>query len=238
MANKAKLTRWIIPCLACQGKKIISYEEGGSNGKDGPDALSRAALLLAASSSSPLGLQAWIVPVCGDSRALLASSAVMGACLCQPLGCNGQPFLPLLVTVARADGTLEIELISLLEEATNPGTLEIGDAVASVLLDESPFDDIDYAPPALAMGSAPEVICNSLGNTVTIVVRKKGLVVTYDVTEDGLELVTQQLVGQFIVDAILKHCDTEGGVTILLLVCDNENNKDGRVLSIPFRASV
>jgi hypothetical protein len=162
----------------------------------------------------------------------------MGACLCQPLGCNGGPFLPLLVTVARADGTLEIELIPVLEDPSNPGTLEIGDAVENVLLDESPFDDIDYSPPALAMGSAPEVICNSFGNTVTIVVRKKGLMVTYEITENGLELVTQQLVGQYIVDAIMKDSDTEGGVTILLLVCDNENNKDGRVLSIPFRASV
>ena len=60
-----------------QGKKIVCYEEGGSNGFDGPDMLSKVGLLLATDSVDAVGggnLEAWLVPICGDSQAICASS--------------------------------------------------------------------------------------------------------------------------------------------------------------------
>ena len=59
-----------------QGKKIVNYEEGGANGFDGHDMLSKVGLLLATGSVETVGggsLEAWLVPICGDSQAICAS---------------------------------------------------------------------------------------------------------------------------------------------------------------------
>jgi hypothetical protein len=59
-----------------QGKKIVCYEEGGTNGFDGPDMLSKVGLLLVTDSVDAVGggnLEAWLVPICGDSQAICVS---------------------------------------------------------------------------------------------------------------------------------------------------------------------
>lgn len=57
-----------------QGKKIVSYEEGGTNGLDGPDMLSKVGMLLVTNNAGDSGcLEAWLVPICGDSQVICAS---------------------------------------------------------------------------------------------------------------------------------------------------------------------
>lgn len=59
-----------------QGKKIVSYEEGGTNGYEGQDMLSKVGLVLVTDSADMVGggsLEAWLVPVCGDSEVVCAS---------------------------------------------------------------------------------------------------------------------------------------------------------------------
>ncbi len=61
-----------------QGKKIVSYEEGGTNGFEGQDMLSKVGLVLVTDSTDMVGvgggsLEAWLVPVCGDSKVVCAS---------------------------------------------------------------------------------------------------------------------------------------------------------------------
>ena len=59
-----------------QGKKIVSYEEGGTNGYEGQDMLSKVGLVLVTDSADMVGggsLEAWLVPVCGDSQVVCAS---------------------------------------------------------------------------------------------------------------------------------------------------------------------
>jgi len=56
-----------------KGKKIVSYEEGGTNGLTGPNMISKAGLICVTDSNGTGTLEAWIVPVCGDSGAVLAS---------------------------------------------------------------------------------------------------------------------------------------------------------------------
>ena len=58
------------------GKKIVSYEEGGTNGYEGQDMLSKVGLVLVTDSADMVGggsLEAWLVPVCGDSQVVCAS---------------------------------------------------------------------------------------------------------------------------------------------------------------------
>ncbi len=56
-----------------QSKKIVSYEEGGTNGMDGPDIISRVGMILVTNSAAGGRLEAWVVPICGDSQAVCAS---------------------------------------------------------------------------------------------------------------------------------------------------------------------
>ena len=56
-----------------QGKKIVSYEEGGTNGLAGTEMISKIGLICATDSNGTGTLEAWMVPVCGDSGAVLAS---------------------------------------------------------------------------------------------------------------------------------------------------------------------
>jgi hypothetical protein len=56
-----------------QGKKIVCYEEGGSNGLDGVDMLSQVGMLLVTNGANGGRLEAWLVPICGDSQAVCAS---------------------------------------------------------------------------------------------------------------------------------------------------------------------
>jgi hypothetical protein len=56
-----------------QSKKIVCYEEGGTNGLDGPDMLSKVGMLLVTNAATGGRLEAWMVPICGDSEGVCAS---------------------------------------------------------------------------------------------------------------------------------------------------------------------
>lgn len=63
-----------------QSKKIVCYEEGGTNGMDGPDIISKVGMLLVTSNNTDKevgALEAWVVPICGDSQAICASEYVV-----------------------------------------------------------------------------------------------------------------------------------------------------------------
>lgn len=63
----------VISVISLQGKKIVSYEEGGTNGLAGPEMISKIGLICATDSNGTGTLEAWMVPICGDSGAVLAS---------------------------------------------------------------------------------------------------------------------------------------------------------------------
>ena len=87
-------------------------------------------------------------------------------------------------------------------------------------------------------GTYPEVLCCSLGTTVVVIVRRKGLVVAYELADSGLELIAQENVGHYVVDAVMRYNASEGGAEIVLLMGDGENRRDGRVGTFCFRPAV
>lgn len=56
-----------------KGKKIVSYEEGGTNGLFGAEMMSSVGLICVTDANGTGSLEAWIVPICGDSGAVMAS---------------------------------------------------------------------------------------------------------------------------------------------------------------------
>lgn len=218
-----------------QGKKVVSYEEGGSNGLDGPDILSRVGLVMVTKAAGGGNLEAWIVPIDGDSQAGQVSDDVMGACFCSPPFVEDGPFLPLLVTVHQLEEGIYVNVISVTEP--KKGSVQLGEIEVTRVIEDAGFEDVDLEPPGLAMGSFPEAICCSLGNIVVVVVRRKGLIAAFELEEDDLSLIALEGVGHYVIDAVMRYSAEVGGAEIVMLLSDNDNPKDGRMVSFCFRSS-
>jgi len=221
-----------------QGKKIVFYEEGGTNGFNGPDMLSKVGLLLVTDSSDVAdggSLEAWLVPVCGDSQVISASYEILGACLCQPPGLELEPFMPLMLFVVEENKELIVCVSAVTQEGEN--SIGLTEVMTDALIEQGPHRSFDFEPPTLAMGTYPEVLCCSLGTTVVVIIRRKGIVVAYELAESGLELIAQENVGHYVVDAVMRYNASEGGAEIVLLMSDAENRRDGRVGTFCFRAA-
>ena len=162
-------------------------------------------------------------------------SDVLGACLCRPPDVGYEAWMPLLLFVVES----ERDMVVCVSAVTEAGEASIGltDVMTDALIELEPYEPFDFQPPTLAMGTWPEVLCCSLGSTIVIIVRRKGLVVAYELADTGLELIAQENVGHYVVDAVMRYSAVEGGAEIVLLMSDSENPRDGRVGTFCFRVS-
>lgn len=218
-----------------QGKKVVSYEEGGSNGLDGPDILSKVGLIMVTKASAGGALEAWIVPIAGDSNAKQVSEDVMGACLCLPPDVDDGPFLPLLVAVLQIEEGIYVNVMSLFEGKR--GSVELGEIAVTIDVDMAGFEDIEYEAPVLAMGTYPAAICCSLANIVVVIIRSKGLVVAYELEDGDMSLIAREGVGHYVIDAVMRYSEEVGGAEIVMLLSDTDEKKDGRMVSFCFRSA-
>lgn len=163
-------------------------------------------------------------------------SNVLGACLCSPPDIGYEAWMPLLLFVLEAGEDLVVCVSAVTE--TSEVSIGLTDVMTDALIELAPYHDFDFEPPTLAMGTWPEVLCCALGTTIVIIVRRKGLVVAYELAETGLELIAQENVGHFVVDAVMRYSALEGGAEIVLLMSDSENPRDGRVGTFCFRTAV
>jgi hypothetical protein len=219
-----------------QGKKVVSYEEGGSNGLDGPAIVSRVGLVMVTKATGGGTLEAWIVPIDGDSQAGQVSDDVMGACFCQPALVEDGPFLPLLVTAHQLDEGVYVNVISVTEPKI--GSCQLGEIEVTRVIDDAGLEGVDFEPPAMAMGSFPEAICCSLGNIIVVIIRRKGLIAAFELEEDDLSLIALEGIGHYVIDAVMRYSAEVGGAEIVMLLADDKNPKDGRIVSFCFRSAV
>lgn len=218
-----------------RGKKVVSYEEGGSNGLDGAGISSRVGFVTVTRSSGGGSLEGWLLPISGDSQAQQVSDNLLGACLCQPLFVEEGPFLPLLVTVHNSDDGVLVNVLSISEP--KKGSLTVGEVEATQIIDETDIDDANYEPPALAMGPLPEVLCVSLSNIIVVILRRKGLVAAFELEDGEINTIAMESVDHFVIDAVMRYSSEIGGAEIVMLLSDNENPKDGRIVSFCFRSA-
>ncbi|CAB9512092.1 expressed unknown protein [Seminavis robusta] len=215
-----------------QGKKIVSYEEGGSNGLAGPEMISRVGLICVTDSNGTGTLEAWIVPICGDSSAVLVSNDVQGAAFCVREGVAGDSFLPHLALVVEDGDGLKLSICSVLEGES--GSVDRGTELTSIPLTE-PVSSI-LEPPTLAMGVFPSSLVCTLGSYVVVLVRASGTMLAYELRNDVLELVASESIEHYVVDAVMRYSAIEGGVEIVMLLSDRDNSKDGRIACYNFRS--
>lgn len=162
-------------------------------------------------------------------------SDILGACLCQPPGIGYEAFMPLLLFVVESDSDLVVCVSAVVEDGES--SVGLTEVMTDALIEQGPYQGMEYEPPTLAMGTYPEILCCSLGNTIVIIVRRKGLVVAYELAETGLDLIAQENVGHYVIDAVMRYSAVEGGAEIVLLMSDDENPRDGRVGTFCFRSA-
>jgi hypothetical protein len=71
-----------------------------------------------------------------------------------------------------------------------------------------------------------------------IVIRRKGLIAAFELEEDDLSLIALEGVGHYVIDAVMRYSSEVGGAEIVMLLSDESNPKDGRMVSFCFRSAV
>jgi len=217
-----------------QGKKIVLYEEGGSNGERGRLSKSTDALLLVLSGNDTPAVEAWCLKLRGQSIPLLVSSDILGGALMRPknLGLNGSPFHPLICSV---EMNVMGRMILQVQDVYHEGVESIEDGI--ILAQTAIGDDLHQAKdnlttPSLAMGSSPQVLVLCHDNVVVTSIRNEGFVSAFRFMGGSLELIGRKNVDHFIIDAAIQPDEAGRKLTVVLLLCDSVNQKDGRIAKL------
>ncbi|KAL7430349.1 hypothetical protein ACHAXH_002811 [Discostella pseudostelligera] len=232
--------------LELESKKILTYEEGGSNGLTGANVRSTVALVTVSSSTpESTSVEAYCIAMYSGSSLLCISNVILGAALYRPTAfaaSSSSPchFLPYVITISKdVTSQLVLDIESLIEES---GTLARGSIVASTVLD---FGDVNmdtemFEPPSLSMGHTPEVLCCCHNGFIVAAVRRSGFVFVYDFSGDGdIILIGQNRLGHYIVDAAIRSCDGEDddqdAAELVLLLSNDGDSMDGRAATVQIR---
>lgn len=213
-----------------KGKKILSYEEGGSNGLGGEDQFSSVALILSCTTTGKDPIEAWCMPLGSEDEPLCLSTDILGAALfcTEPMMLSEDEFSPLFVMAKAETEDISFEIFSL---SCNPLKSVFLGAKEIITLSS---DDMIYEAPTMAMGASPPVLCLCWKNHIVIIIRERGILLSYKYSYETNSLspsFTHEF-ESYVVDAGLQSDATTGaGVKICALVSEPDK-KDGRVIKI------
>ena len=163
---------------------------------------------------------------------LCISNVILGAALYYPSSTvSPSHFLPYVITISKdVTDQFVLDIESLVEQG---GELNRGDIIASAVLDSGDANlDESFVPPSMSMGPTPEVLCCCQDDFIAVTIRRKGLVCVYDFSSGSLALVGQSRLAQYILDVAIRSSNVDGEAELVLLLCENNDPKDGRVVNI------
>jgi hypothetical protein len=226
--------------LILQNKRILMYEEGGSNGLDGTLSRTTLALALVCSSEAELGtgIEAWGISLITSVPPTSFGQNVVSAAFCKPpnFGRKRRAFLPWLYLLCQeydeeGVGTRIILKVESLSQGLNnnePALKRLIKSQIDVNVEECELKK-NLPEPSLSMGLAPVAFILSLEDAVVVLFRKQGLVFAYALESGELTLIGRKNVGHFIVDATLAAGELKGEIEIVMLLCSPSNSRDGRI---------
>mmetsp|Transcript_11502 Transcript_11502/g.18251 ORF Transcript_11502/g.18251 Transcript_11502/m.18251 type:complete len:116 (-) Transcript_11502:138-485(-) len=94
------------------------------------------------------------------------------------------------------------------------------------------IDNESYPSPSMSMGPLPEALICCHDDFIVAVIRKKGLVFAYDFSSGDLVLVGKSGLGQYVVDAAIRSGNADGDAEVVLLLCESDDQKDGRIATV------
>eukprot|EP00554_Chaetoceros_debilis_P010300 CAMPEP_0194106814 /NCGR_PEP_ID=MMETSP0150-20130528/6783_1 /TAXON_ID=122233 /ORGANISM="Chaetoceros debilis, Strain MM31A-1" /LENGTH=2377 /DNA_ID=CAMNT_0038795057 /DNA_START=138 /DNA_END=7274 /DNA_ORIENTATION=- len=223
-----------------QGKKIVSYEEGGSNGLPGSGCRTTIALTLTSSATSGDPVEAWCIAINsgGGSEQLCLSTGVLGAALFNPYSSIAEEFDPMVITITedKADeNSVNIDVSGLLKNPIS-GCLEKGERIAGASFLRKSKTTLPQ--PTMAMGIAPSAFVLCCEQFVAVILRNEGSLIVYKFDDNksstNFNVIQQKKLDRYVVDASirLREDDTCRGIDIIALLCDRENLKDGRIVTV------
>lgn len=157
---------------------------------------------------------------------------MQGAAFCLPEYEEDSHCLPLLVLVVD-EGSLKLRISTISEPQR--GSLALGELITSEELPTSDLDGSVLEPPALAMGGFPDAMVCTLGNIIVVLFRAFGAMLAYEFKNNGVQMIADERVEHYIIDAVMRYSAIEGSAEIVMLLSDNDNPKDGRIVSYFFR---
>jgi len=216
-----------------QRKKIVSYEEGGSNGLPDSECRSAIALILATSSSPDDLIEAWCHSIGGGSTPLCISENVLGAALVNPDSPSAGAFLSMVAIIAPKNAwdkeiTLALHAVHINRLSE---TMTVEDVIVEVAISQN-SNDQEIDEPTMAMGTAPQALCLSCQDFIVVILRNIGHILIYKFINRKLDLVHETKLEKFIVDASIKAQPGIDGIEAIMLTCEPEDIKDGRIVTI------
>ena len=215
-----------------ESKKILTYEEGGSSGRHQP-IKSTLALILASQGTSDTAVEVHCILLENESSRLCISDNVLGAALyCHPNQSCETHFLPYVVYVSQDEDAHINMIVQELHVSNEPDDkkLSLGKIKGSVILD---LDDSSYVAPQLSMGTSPEALCCCHDGFIVVTTRN-GVVFAYNFSSGVLSFIGRIELGQYVVDAAIRSGNSNHEVELVVLLCEREDTKDGRIANITF----
>jgi len=222
--------------LEIQSKKIVSYEEGGSNGLTGYDRRSTVALLLTSDATTGALVEAWCLQLHTNSSALLLSSDVVGAALFCPSSqhINGSEFQPNVIVASKdQDQNMFINMFKLSVDETKILTIS-PNPEASIAIDSKDVGS-SFPAPSMAMGNSPTIFCLCHNDHVIILIRSTGILFSYTFSNNSFHFNGKRDLGKFIIDAAVKRGRVENEVEVVILLSEGSGLKDGRIVTVSLR---
>jgi hypothetical protein len=130
---------------------------------------------------------------------------------------------------------MKLSICTILEEGGR--SLSRGIEIAYQHLDLDGLGNSILEAPTLAMGVYPYTLVCSLGSFIAVLMRDTGSMLAYQLHNNNkLTLIAKENIGHYIVDAVMRYSAIEGGIEIVMLLSDTNNNKDGRIACYNFRS--
>jgi hypothetical protein len=222
-----------------QSKRILTYEEGGSNGLDGTFSRTTLALALVSSTEAEpeTNIEAWGISLISNIAPTSFGHNILSAAFCKPpnFGHKRRAFLPWLCLLCQeydeegVGNRIVLKVESLSQGLDNEPTLKRL-IIAQIEVNIGDFELNKKLPePSLSMGLAPDAFILSLEDAIVVLLRKHGLVFAYALESGELTLIGRKNVGHFIVDATLAAGELKGEIEIVMLLCSPSNSRDGRI---------
>lgn len=204
-------------------KKILSYEEGGNNGKEQEEHHVSVGLILASSDDC---LETWVVSIAEGFTSLCLSKDVLGCCLVntQEIGGRYEP-LVCVVSSGLSDSHYRVSLFKIESNVEEKAVLSKG-CIANDTICFNKHNLLE--PPTMAMGESPPVLCLHLYPYIVIIIRNKGHVFKFKYIHGSLLPDGDVLLERYVVDAAITSGGPLTSSEIIALV--SEGDRDGRII--------
>ena len=223
-----------------QGKKVIAYEEGGSNGKRGNDVRSTVALLQLSSQKDSL-VEAYCLVLFEPSpqSSLCISTDILGASLFLPniFVERSDLSLPLVVVVSRSElsnADFSVDVITVIK--CSDGSLMKGVSLVKLPLPNIFPCNESIEKPSLVVDPSPLFLCLCCNDRIAFVHRVTGTIILYKYADadHSLSFINTFCLNAFVADATIRSTSVSSmeAIEITVLLYGSDNTKSGLVTYI------